>query len=151
MKIIDEKGRLFNTINALDLLIMCIFVFVLFSVYFGVVYPRTVSRIITGKVHYAPVAIKVILDKDMEWIYDSILTKDIQKGRFDKPIAEITGKGWKVLGDARYAVINLSIQAQVEVNGVLTYGGKILKPGEKFIFESDRIKLSGLVKELKPI
>jgi len=149
MKIIDKDGKLFNVINLFDLLIMCLFVFILFSVYFGIAYPRTVSRIITGRIHYEPVAIKVILEQNLEWIYDSILTGDVQKGRFNKVIAEISGKKWEYIGEKKYAVIEFNIQAQAEVNGILTYYGRIVKPGERFTFESDRIKLSGFIKEKK--
>jgi hypothetical protein len=145
MKIIDDKGRLFGKINIFDIMILLLVALLGVATYVGITSPHRFSRIITGKPEYRQVKVTVILPESMHWLKEYIRVGDVQRGRYGGVIAEIRKVEDRLSHNNEYLLVELKVKATVTPGERLSFGGRLLRVGEDFLFKSRDVKFKGYV------
>ena len=146
MQLIDKNGKIFGKVNILDFAVLLLVLLVVFIVAINKFFPDRVPGVIRRMPQQKEFIVKVILDKERNWLADYIKTGDGQRDLENNFMAEIIKVKKAKIADNTYSVIiTLRLKANIEPGGFIVYGSNLLRPGENFVLETKGYLLKGLV------
>lgn len=146
MKFIDEKGKIFGKVNILDFTIIVFILLIVFVLVMVTFFPHRIPRAIRRMPQQKEITVKILLDKDRDWLAQYIKIGDGQRGYENNFMAEIINiSKAKVVEEAERIIITLRLKANIEQGNFIVYGNNVLRLGEEFKFETKDYFLKGLV------
>jgi len=146
MQLIDKNGKIFGKVSILDFAVLLLVLLVIFAVAVNKFFPNRIHRVIRRMPQQKEFVVKVILDKERNWLVNYINIGDGQRDLENNFMAEIIKvKKTKIIDNTYSVIITLRLKANIEPGGFIVYGSNLLRPGENFVLETKGYLLKGLV------